>query len=69
MTTIKFYNIRDLLRPTPDGARIVPISRATLYRMAAVGTFPKPRKLGKRSVWSAEDIEQWSKQLNASYDD
>lgn len=69
MTTTKFYNIRDLLSPAPDGARMVPISRATLYRMAAAGTFPKPRKLGKRSVWSAEDIEQWSKQLNASYDD
>lgn len=59
MIKSKFYNIRDLLRSAPDGARIVPVSKATLYRMVAAGTFPKPCKLGKRSVWSEEDIVQW----------
>ena len=54
MTATKFYNVNDLMRPTPDGARIVPVSKPTLYRMVAAGTFPKPRKLGKRSVWSDE---------------
>ena len=59
MSTPKFYNIRDLLRPASDGGRLVPIGKASLYRMVAAGTFPKPRKLGKRSVWSDEDIGQW----------
>jgi len=59
----KFYNINDLLRQAPDGARIVPVSKPTLYRMVAAGTFPKPRKLGKRSVWSDEDITLWREQF------
>ena len=59
----KFYNINDLLRQAPDGARIVPVSKATLHRMIAAGTFPKPRKLGKRSVWIEEDITLWREQL------
>jgi prophage regulatory protein len=63
MITIKFYNLNDLLRQAPDGARIVPVSKPTLYRMVAAGTFPKPRKLGKRSVWSDEDIILWREQF------
>ena len=62
MTALKFYNLNDLLRQAPDGARIVPVSKPTLYRMVAAGTFPKPRRLGKRSVWPKEDIEQWREQ-------
>ena len=41
----KFYNIRDLLRLAVDGARLVPVGKASLYRMVAAGTFPKSRKL------------------------
>ena len=63
MTALKFYNLNDLLRQSPDGARIVPVSKPTLYRMVAAGTFPKPHRLGKRSVWSDEDITQWREQF------
>ena len=63
MSIPKFYNINDLLRQAPDGARIVPVSKATLHRMIAAGTFPKPRKLGKRSVWIEEDITLWREQF------
>ena len=64
----KFYNIRDLLRPAADGARLVPVGKASLYRMVAAGTFPKPRKLGKRSVWNDEDIDKWREQFLGSKD-
>ncbi len=60
MTT--FFNLDDLLRPDTHGARIVPVSKGTFYRMVKAGTFPKPRRLGKRSVWPKEDIEQWREQ-------
>jgi len=30
--------------------------------MIAEGRFPKPRRLGKRSVWADHDIEQWREQ-------
>ena len=66
MTETKFYNVNDLMRPAPDGARIVPVSKPTLYRMVAAGTFPKPRKLGKRSVWSDEDLALWREQFMGS---
>ncbi|MBT6543800.1 MAG: AlpA family phage regulatory protein, partial [Rhodobacteraceae bacterium] len=32
----------------------------------AAGTFPKPRKLGKRSVWSDEDLALWREQFMGS---
>ena len=63
MTALKFYSLNDLLRQAPDGSRIVPVSKPTLYRMVAAGTFPRPRRLGKRSVWSDEDITQWREQF------
>ena len=33
----------------------------TNYKIAE-GTFPKPRRLGKRSVWMDQDIKQWREQ-------
>ena len=59
---VKFFNLNDLLREDPYGARIVPVSKASLYRMIAEGKFPKPFRLGARSVWTKEDIEQWREQ-------
>ena len=59
---VKFFNLNDLLREDPYGARIVPVSKATLYRMIAECKLPKPFRLGTRSVWTKEDIEQWREQ-------
>lgn len=55
----KFFDLNDLLRQGPNGARLVPVSKATLYRMIAEGRFPKPRRLGRRSIWSEQDIYAW----------
>jgi prophage regulatory protein len=36
------------------------LSRATLYRLARTGAFPRPRKLGERaSAWIWGDIVAW----------
>ena len=56
---MKFFDLNDLLSKDPDGARLVPISKTTMYRMISAGTFPAPNKLGRRSVWSVEDIDNW----------
>ena len=48
------------LKIDPNGARLVPTSKSTMYRMISAGNFPAPNKLGERSVWSAEDIDNWS---------
>ena len=36
------------------------ISRSTLYVLMAEGTFPRPRRVGKRAVrWNASEITNW----------
>lgn len=35
------------------------IKRTTLYDWMAKGVFPRPRKLGRRSVWLAEEVREW----------
>lgn len=36
------------------------LSRSSIYAGIKEGTFPKPVKIGKRSVaWSSEDISNW----------
>ena len=47
------------LKIDPNGARLVPTSKSTMYRMISAGAFPAPNKLGRRSGWSAEDIDNW----------
>jgi predicted DNA-binding transcriptional regulator AlpA len=42
-----------------NGARLVPMSKSTVYRMISAGTFQAPNKLGRRSVWSVQDIDSW----------
>ena len=42
----------------------VPIAPSTLYALVAKGTFPKPRKMGKRSLWLESDIQAFIAQLD-----
>ncbi|WP_153164312.1 helix-turn-helix transcriptional regulator [Stenotrophomonas nematodicola] len=37
----------------------VGISGATIYRKMADGTFPKPAKVGARSLWPSPKIDEW----------
>lgn len=47
-----------LRRPAVENA--TGLSRSTLYQMISEGDFPKPIKLGKRSVgWRKADIVAW----------
>ena len=36
--------------------RLVPVSRATLWRWISSGRFPKPIKLGAITAWLAADV-------------
>lgn len=43
------------------------LSRSTIYRRAAEGTFPKPVHLGERAVgWVESEIQTWLEQQVAS---
>lgn len=42
---------------------VIPFSAATLWRMVAAGTFPKPVKLSPGcTAWRVEDIREWMAQ-------
>ena len=42
--------------------RLVPVSRATLYRLIRRGEFPKPVQLGSNAVgWRESMIQEWIK--------
>lgn len=44
----------------PELLALVALSRATIYRRMAKGTFPNRLKLGKRAVgWRWIEIEDW----------
>ncbi|MFT0532762.1 helix-turn-helix transcriptional regulator [Castellaniella hirudinis] len=48
-----FYRMRDVLRMTA-------LSRSSLYRRIAAGTFPAPVSLGGAAKgWRRGDLEQW----------
>jgi prophage regulatory protein len=50
---------RTLLK-LPQVRKRVPLSRATIYAMAAEGRFPRPIKLGGHaSFWIEEEIDSW----------
>jgi prophage regulatory protein len=44
----------------PDVRRKTGLSRSSIYRRVADGTFPAPVKIGERSsAWSSEEVDGW----------
>ena len=44
----------------PDSPRLLPISRATLWRMVREGRFPAPYKLGPNTtVWKCGEVRRY----------
>lgn len=40
------------------------LSRSTIYRKIADGTFPRPFQISSRAIgWKAEDVENWINHL------
>jgi prophage regulatory protein len=47
----------------------VPFSRPTLHRRVKAGTFPRPVKVGQRSIaWIEHEIDEWDARLVAERD-
>jgi predicted DNA-binding transcriptional regulator AlpA len=44
---------------TPTQDRMVPFSRATLYRRVEKGQFPAPTRDGHVSFWSLAEVQGW----------
>lgn len=50
---------RRILR-LPEVCQVSGLSRATIYKKMAEGTFPTPLRLGTRSVgWRLSDLDAW----------
>jgi predicted DNA-binding transcriptional regulator AlpA len=50
----------DHLLQVDDVTKLVPLHRATVYRWASEGHFPKAKALGPRRVaWRLGDIREW----------
>ncbi|NCP10878.1 MAG: AlpA family transcriptional regulator [Sphingomonadales bacterium] len=52
--------MNDQLLRRPEVERKTGMSRSAIYRDMSAGTFPKPKRIGKRAVaWPASSIEAW----------
>jgi predicted DNA-binding transcriptional regulator AlpA len=47
------------LLPLKEVKARVGLSTATVYRLMQRGTFPRPRKVGTKSLWRSDEIEAW----------
>lgn len=55
----------DVILRLPEVLKRTGLARATIYRKADKGSFPKPKKLGGRaSGWYESDIVAWMKGLD-----
>jgi prophage regulatory protein len=53
-------NTPDTLIRLPQVLQRTGLSRATLYRLAKTGDFPRPVKIGLRaSAWRSREINEW----------
>ena len=44
----------------PELLNLVPLSKASIYRLVKAGTFPAPVRIGAHAVaWRWSDLEQW----------
>ncbi len=49
----------------PALQQIVPLAKSTIYQKISEGTFPKPQRLGARSVaWLESEILKWCDEQN-----
>ena len=51
------YNIKEL-------QRVVGIGRNKIYELIRQDKFPKPIKIGTKSLWKKSDVEKWVKSLS-----
>ena len=52
-----------MLLKIDEVAELIRLSRPSIYRLMASGSFPKPVQVGSRAVrWRRADVEEWIEQ-------
>jgi prophage regulatory protein len=50
-----------------DLVKIIPISRASIWRLSKAGKFPRPiRRAARATAWKRVEIEAWLKEREAA---
>jgi len=58
--------MHDVYYRLPSVLKLTGLSRTVLYQMVLDGTFPRPIRIGKRSVaWSGLEITEWQEYRKA----
>jgi len=52
-------SLQKLMLAAPDLAVVLGVSTSYIWRMHSSGKIPLPRKLGRRTAWSAKEIDRW----------
>jgi predicted DNA-binding transcriptional regulator AlpA len=52
-----WVRVFDICRSAKNPNSLLPISPSSWYRGVKEGRFPRPRKLGRMSIWRLEDIK------------
>ncbi len=58
-TNAKSMSNPPLLIPASEVARLLGISKRTLWRLLSVGKLPAPIRLGNNVRWRLDEVEQW----------
>lgn len=57
---------KDRIIRLPEVVSQVGLKKSTIYDMIKRETFPKQIKLGRMSVWSEREIQEWIETLKAA---
>ena len=52
-------SLEPLLVSAEDAARLCGVARSTWLAMHSAGKIPLPRSLGRRRLWSLEELREW----------
>ena len=52
--------MQDILLRQPEVSRITALGRSRVYELICEGDFPRPVKIGARSIaWKSSEIQRW----------
>ena len=58
--------LRLLRRPEVEGQ--TGLSRSSIYRKIAEGSFPRPVRIGRAVRWKSEDVDLWIRDVVAAHE-